>query len=407
MDTLDLMVERDISALQAALDGAFPAKGIQVRAAGQGVILSGMVENGVEAQRAMQIAGYFNDAPQGSAGANSPGKAGTTISIGQNAEKGAQSSPVINLLQVRDPQQVMLEVKVAEVSKTLLDKLGIRLQALANRGSWSYGLISNFFSDSSGILALSKGANSEAVLDAETRDQLVRILAEPNLMATSGQEASFLAGGRVYIPVPQASSAGGNTFTLQEVEFGVGLKFTPTVLENGRVNLRVAPEVSELASQGTAVTAVGFGSSILPLINTRRASTTVQLQDGQSFAIAGLIRNNLTESVKRFPILGELPVLGALFRSSQFQKEKTELLFVITPRLAKPLAANYRLPTDGFVEPSRSEFFLNGKLEGKAPDHRGGELSEKRVPETTGREKPEQATESEASLPRASGVATE
>jgi pilus assembly protein CpaC len=147
---------------------------------------------------------------------------------------------------------------------------------------------------------------------------------------------------------------------LEEKEFGVGLKFTPTVLEDGLINLRVTPEVSELIQSD--VTANG---SALPSFTTRRASTTVQLHDGQSFAIAGLIKNNVTETIRRFPILGDIPILGALFRSSSFRNDKTELIFVVTPRLVKPLLANYTLPTDNFKEPSKAEFFLNGKLEAK------------------------------------------
>jgi pilus assembly protein CpaC len=134
------------------------------------------------------------------------------------------------------------------------------------------------------------------------------------------------------------------------------------VLEDGLINLRVAPEVSELSQSGTEVVA-GAGRSVLPSFITRRASTTVQLRDGQSFAIAGLIKNNITETIRRFPILGDIPILGALFRSSEFQNDKTELIFVVTPRLVKPLQPNYSLPTDSFKQPSKTDFFLNGTLE--------------------------------------------
>ena len=155
------------------------------------------------------------------------------------------------------------------------------------------------------------------------------------------------------------------TITLEEKEFGVGLRFTPTVLDGDLINLRVSPEVSELSTTGTTITAAGV-TSVLPTITTRRASTTVQLRDGQSFAIGGLIKNNVTQNVNAFPALGELPVLGALFRSSAFQNDRTELMFVITPHLVKPLPADYKLPTDNFVEPTRADFFLKGKMEGQA-----------------------------------------
>jgi pilus assembly protein CpaC len=172
-------------------------------------------------------------------------------------------------------------------------------------------------------------------------------------MAISGQEGAFLAGGKIYIPVPQSGVTGA--ITLEEKEFGVGLKFTPIVLEDGLINLKVSPEVSELGKTLT------LG---MPTISTRRASTTVQLHDGQSFAIGGLIKNNISESIAAFPGLGEIPILGALFRSSDFQNERTELLIIITPRLVKPLPPNYALPTDAFIPPTRGEFFLGGKLEG-------------------------------------------
>jgi pilus assembly protein CpaC len=199
---------------------------------------------------------------------------------------------------------------------------------------------------------------------AQTQDSLVRVLAEPNVMAISGQEGSFLAGGKFYIPVAQDN----NRITLEEKEFGVGLRFTPTVLGGGRINLRVAPEVSELSREGIGISSAGLsGSAILPVVTTRRASTTVQLYDGQSFAIGGLIKNNLVTGLKGLPVLGEVPVLGALFRSTDFQQDRSELVFVITARLVKPLTATgYKLPTDGVDAPSRAALMLGGRLESAA-----------------------------------------
>lgn len=192
-------------------------------------------------------------------------------------------------------------------------------------------------------------------------------------MAISGQEGSFLAGGKILIPVAQSNVGGVPTITLSEKEFGVGLRFTPTVLSGGRINLQVAPEVSELSRDGVGINNFGNTSSqIFPLITTRRASTTVQLSDGQSFAIGGLIKNNTVSNIKAFPILGEIPILGALFRSTDFQNEKTELVFVVTPRLVKPLPPNYSLPTDNYRDPTRKELFLGGKLEGEPPQKDGG-----------------------------------
>src|SRR5690606_11764670 len=181
----------------------------------------------------------------------------------------------------------------------------------------------------------------------------------------SGQEASFLAGGTIFIPVSRDIQNGQVQIVLEEKEFGVGLKFTPTVLDGGRINLKVAPEVSELSQTGNPFTTVGGVTTVLPGFTTRRAQTTVQLMDGQSLAIAGLIKNNVKETLRKMPLLGDIPVLGALFRSAEFQGDRTELVFLVTPRLVKPIdGAQAAMPTDHFTPPSRSEFFLGGQLEG-------------------------------------------
>lgn len=207
------------------------------------------------------------------------------------------------------------------------------------------------------------------MIDAQKKDGVVRLLAEPNIMAISGQQASFLSGGRVFIPVTQNSSTGGvPSITLEEREFGIGVKFTPTVLDGTRVNLKMVTEVSDLSQTGSAFATVNNVTSVLPSFTVRRADTTVQLNDGQSFVIAGLIKNNVTETIKRFPGLGDIPILGALFRSSEFQKDQTELLFVITPRLVKPLAEAPRLPTDNHVAPGRGDIYINGSMEGWESD---------------------------------------
>jgi pilus assembly protein CpaC len=269
---------------------------------------------------------------------------------------------------VHGTQQVMLEVKVAEVSKTLLDELGVDVNLTRTFGNTSVNLLSQLLS--AGSTALTAGrANglSTVTLTAEMKKGLVKVLAEPTITAVSGQEGSFLAGGKIFIPIPQTTLGGGTIITLQEKEFGVGLKFLPTVLEDGLINLQVTPEVSELSQVGTVVKGLGNQSSLLPTITTRRASTTVQLRDGESFAIGGLVKNNVTQTIKAFPILGELPILGALFRSTSFQTDKSELIFVVTPRLAKVLPPDYALPTDAYIPPTRNEYFLRGQIEGKPP----------------------------------------
>ena len=174
---------------------------------------------------------------------------------------------------------------------------------------------------------------------------------------------------RLGIPVAQGNSnSGSGLITLEEKQFGVSLKFTPTVLGDGRINLKVNPEVSELSPQGVTITSTNSGGTqILPAFSVRRATTTVQLMDGQSFAIGGLIKNNVVTSITAFPFLGELPVIGALFRSSSFRNDRSELVFVITPRLVRPLPPNYALPTDNYIAPTRNDILINGRLEGQPP----------------------------------------
>jgi pilus assembly protein CpaC len=350
---MGVTVMMDAAALQEKLGQLLPGeKGIRASAVQNTFILTGTVSDAVKVDQAVTLAKAYTATTSGS------------------ASGGTSTSNVVNMLQVSAPQQVMLEVKMAEVSKNLLDKLGAQFSATRHNGGVAYAIASGFLaltgSATKGVLTLTHG-NTSIAIDAQDKDGVVKILAEPNIIAISGQEGSFLAGGKIFIPVSQTATGGLATVTLEEKEFGVGLKFTPTVLEDGLINLKVAPEVSELSQTGIAVTS-GSNSSILPSFTTRRASTTVQLRDGQSFAIAGLIKNNVTETITRFPILGNIPILGALFRSTEFQNDKTELLFVITPRLVKPLPPDYKLPTDNFIEPTKKEFFIGGKLEGKSDE---------------------------------------
>jgi len=376
---IDVSVSIDASALQSRLHDLLPSeKGIVVRTAADSVVLGGEVSSALQADYAVSIAeAYARSFGRGIQApifaGNVEAKPGQQLQIAPaqlQQQAGGNQPKVVNMLRIAQPQQVMLEVKVAEISKTLLDKLGVGIDAARVHGDWRYGILSNFLTESSGILGVLSRTGNRIDIDAEKRDGLVRVLAEPNIVSISGQEASFLAGGKIFIPVSRNNAATGiPTITLEEKEFGVGLKFTPTVLDGNRINLRVAPEVSELSQQGSPFTTVNGVTSILPSFTTRRAQTTVQLNDGQSFAIAGLIKNNVTEQVKRFPVLGEVPVLGALFRSSEFQTDRSELMFVVTARLVKPLPPDHALPTDSFVPPNRSEFFLEGKLEGSGhPD---------------------------------------
>jgi pilus assembly protein CpaC len=341
----DITVTIDPDTLQAKLAELLPEEtGVRVRGAESSLVLTGSVTDLVKLDQVMTLAGSYGDVKK-----------------------------VVNLLRVTSPQQVMLEVKIAEVSKTLLNKLGASLNAqkTASGGLNTYTLISDFLTGGGGLVQALRIGRAALTVDAEKNDGVVRVLAEPNIMAISGQSASFLSGGKIFIPVAQTNNNtgfGGTTITLEEKEFGVGLRFTPTVLD-GRVNLKVVSEVSELSQTGSPFTTVSGVTAILPSMTTRRVDTTVQLGDGQSFVVAGLIRNNVTEAINRFPGLGEAPVVGALFRSTEFQNDQTELMFVVTPRLVKPIpsTSNVTLPTDNHIVPNRTEMFLNGQTEGADP----------------------------------------
>ena len=361
---IDITVSMDPTALQATLASVMPEeKNIRVQAAADSLILTGDVSDGAAVARANDLAQAFVRRAQRPLAQKSDDKDAAPAPPGTGAGSGPR---IVNMLSVSAPQQVMLEVKIAEVSKTLLERLEAGTTLKFNHGSWATTLLSNFLTGTArGLLDARKTNGNQLTLEAHKQDGLVRILAEPTVMAISGQEGSFLAGGKIFIPVAQDN----NRITLEEKEFGVGLRFTPTVLSGGRINLRVAPEVSEISREGIGISAAGFtGGSILPLITTRRASTTVQLYDGQSFAIGGLIKNNLVNNLKGLPALGEVPVLGALFRSTDYQHDRTELVFVVTAHLVKPLPPDFTLPTDKLMPAGRAEFLLGGKMEGRAPE---------------------------------------
>lgn len=335
----DVIVTMDPGPLQTKLSELMPEeRGIRVQGADNALVLSGEISNPLRLDDVVTLAGAYSD-----------------------------SKKIVNLLRTTSPHQVMLEVKIAEVSKTLLDKLGASFAKQAINGQNTYTIASNFLSGGNALLSALRIGKASLNIDGQKDDGLVRILAEPNIMAISGQQASFLSGGKIFIPVSQSNTNGVPVMTLEEKEFGIGVKFTPTVLGSSRVNLKLVSEVSDLSQTGSPFTAINGVTSVIPSLSVRRADTTVQLNDGQSLVIAGLIKNNITEAVKRFPGLGEIPVLGALARSTEFQTDQTELMFIITPRLVQALAEVPRVPTDNHVPPSRAEVYLNSALESSKP----------------------------------------
>lgn len=359
---IDVNVSIDAERMEKKLRELLPGElGIRVRPAADSVILTGTVSSAVKAKYAEEIANAF--VREINRSLNLPVTAGDTrvqpgTAVGGTSVLAAAGAKVVNLLQVSEGQQVMLEVKIAEISKDLIERLGVNV-SLSSGGGANYSILSNLFTGN-GVFSITEG-NNKLTVDANKKDSLVKVLAEPNIIAISGQEASFLAGGKLFVPFVTGTGTSA-AISLQEREFGVGVKFTPTVLEGSRINLKVAPEVSEIQTSESAT--VNGQTFLLPKFSTNRVQTTVQLNDGQSLAIAGLLKNNVKDSVNRVPLLGELPILGALFRSSDFTNNRTELVFLITPRLVKPLDVAPRLPTDGFVPPSRKEIFIDGQLEG-------------------------------------------
>ncbi len=296
---------------------------------------------------------------------------------------------IINLVQVGGVQQVMMEVKVAEMQRGLMKRMGVNFKrAQKNHRDFSIGLI-NDLSTIDAITPIGHQQSSQTTtltfpdvrtlasnlvlgfgigqdlwtlfLDMLKEHSLSKTLAEPTLIAESGQAAEFLVGGEFPIPIPQQLGQ----VTIKFKEFGVGLKFTPTVLSEGRISVIVNPEVSELDfSNGIIVQ--GFQ---IPALTTRRVKTVVELGDGQSFAIAGLLQDNIKESVSKYPFLGDIPILGALFRSTSFQKNETELIVIVTPHLVKPLdMVKQTLPTDHYLEPNDFELMLMGYVEGVFPE---------------------------------------
>jgi pilus assembly protein CpaC len=299
-----------------------------------------------------------------------------TVPDAQTAERLQQTAmrtlgsgvQLTNQLQVAGSPQVNLRVRVAEVSRTVSRQLGFNWSTVFSTGELAFGLqtgrlagvtganlIANGVNGVFGTVA-SKHVNGSAVLDAMASEGLVTLLAEPNLTATSGSTATFLAGGEFPIPVPQALG----TVSVEYKQFGVSVSFAPTVLSSGHISMKVRPEVSEI----DASTSVQLNNVQIPALTTRRAETTLEMASGQSFAIAGLIQNNNSNNIQKLPWLGDIPVLGGLFRSNQFQRNQTELVIVVTPYVVRPTVPD-KAPADptAYVRaPSDAEEVIYGQV---------------------------------------------
>jgi pilus assembly protein CpaC len=326
----------DVEGLKTRLFELMPNEEIEVRAVGESVILSGRASSSVRLARALDVAERY--APDN----------------------------VTNLMSVTGSQQVMLAVRFAEVQRRVVKELGLNTQVSGSDFAVSVGdaLLDGAFSATAiatGTATFGIGSVTlDFLFDALEEKGVVKTLAEPNLIALSGDTASFLAGGEFPVPVSQETSGGQATITIEFKEFGVALAFTPTVLDDDLINVVVSPEVSRI-DPTNAVTIQGFN---VPGLTTRRATTTVELRDGQSFAIAGLIQSDFQDTVRQFPVLGDVPVLGALLRSSDFQNAQSELVIIVTPHLVQPApAGSLATPVDNFVPPSDADIWLFGRTE--------------------------------------------
>jgi pilus assembly protein CpaC len=326
--------------LAADVAQSFPGEHTRISSANGRTVLSGTMRDSVSAARAVSLAKQYG--PE-----------------------------VLNDLKVKGPQQVMLEVRFVEASRNAGKEIGVNWQAVGrNFGDPSRAAL-NFASQlgastlGSGATpfgtiigrVLSSGVQADVLIRALEDRGLVRRLAEPNLIALSGEKASFLAGGE--FPIPVAGSF--QQITVEYKKFGVGLTFLPTVLANGVINLKIEPEVSHIDQTNSIRT----GVVAIPAITVRRASTTIELRDGQSFAIAGLLQSVTTDTQQQLPWLADVPILGALFRSASFEKNETDLAIIVTPRLVKPAKPGQKLrsPLDDALPASDADLFLTGKQE--------------------------------------------
>ncbi|HLT02087.1 MAG TPA: type II and III secretion system protein family protein [Geminicoccaceae bacterium] len=346
-------VQHNLSGLRQAIGQLLPDSRVRANSIDGSIVLDGEVESPIQAQQLRELAQRF---------------------LGED-------ETVLFRVRVAAPTQVNLRVRVAEVSRDVLKEFGINWEALLQSGNFTFGLVSGRgVTNQAGQFLRAPRANSafgswssgddfvNAALDALAEEGLVNLLAEPNLTALSGETASFLAGGE--FPIPIDSDDDG--LTIEFKEFGISLAFTPTVLSSNRISLRVRPEVSDLSENG----AITINGLTIPALATRRAETTVELGSGQSFAIGGLLSTDIESAVSKYPGLGDLPILGSLFRSTRFQRNETELVILVTPYLVRPVDEPVMaLPTDGYRAPSDIERILEGRLHSaRLQPGRGGPL---------------------------------
>jgi pilus assembly protein CpaC len=350
-------VRYDVARVEEAIHQMAPRSAVAVRSVDDSLVLEGTVYSAAEGDDIRRVAARFLPDPK----------------------------QLVNRLKLDVPNQVNIRVRVAEVSRQIVKQFGVNWDNVFKAGSATAGLASGpnvtnlpgLVGPDGSFLTRELSANGtttvnnlfgggaignfnlSALIDALDNEGLITVLAEPNLTAVSGEPASFLAGGEFPVPVASTVTNGVAQITVEWKKFGVSLNFVATITGGSRISLRVMPEVSQLTTTG----AVTINGITIPALTTRRADTTVELGSGQSFAIAGLMQNNITQNLQKFPWLGDVPVLGQLFRSDQFQRDESELVVIVTPYVVRPVATANRLlaPTDGFVPSSDKNLVLYGE----------------------------------------------
>ena len=385
--TLEIEVTHDLEGLREKLHEVYPDELPKIHSSQGAIIISGQVSSVEKMNGILSIAATFipreagqSVNPPSSSSSSAPG----LLIPGTPAFQNHPVSSVVNLMQVGGPQQVMLGVTVAEIARTLSRTLKVDFNAFGGGGDITGGaigagqMIAALKAASAAVNPatlffnfIGRDATVQTVINAAKTNGLAKILAEPNLTTISGQDAEFVSGGEFPIPVPQfgAQSGTGGGITVQFKEYGVILKFLPVVLNTGRISLKLNISVSEINETNPLTIQVNTNSTyFVPSLRKRNAASATELDDGQTLGIAGLISDNMRETVSKFPGLGDIPILGQLFTSQQFLKDETELMIFVTPHLVKPIDTNHmKLPTDALSEPSDTEFFIMGRTEGLAP----------------------------------------
>lgn len=388
---MDIAVGFDLPAIRKALKNFLPDEKISVELVNNSVSLTGQVTSASVVDKAIKIAREFVYGNSAKPAAASAAPAAPSAEGGAATTAGSNPPDILNFMQVSSSQQVMLRVRVGEIQRTALKELGLDLNAVSSTtaNSISFGTGGGLASllpagaddvtvnagqfllpggqnptNTRGILSGvfrpgGSGDTYSALLRALEQDGLFKVLAEPNLVAISGEQAEFLSGGEIPIPIVQNSNGNSSNISVEYKPFGVAVKFSPLVLSENRIRMTVQPEVSEISSVNS-ITISGFK---VPSIETRRAKTTIELSPGESFMIAGLINDQTRATIDQLPGAKELPVLGALFRSTQFQRNETELVIAVTPYIVDPVKhSDVKLPSDDFRPASQMEMFFYGAL---------------------------------------------